>query len=200
MIKNHFCHLVMIENNMKTKPIFGDLGVFCQGVMFALVGDDKLYLKGGSWLDSWFQEFECGRYCLEKKHSTTTVNYYDVTDLAVHNHSYMQPLIHSSKNLAIRQSVFKNHCENARLRNLPNMNVSLERMLKKASICSVPELLELGAEKAFIKVAKVRALNGRETDKRVLLKLYGAINRLQWQLIQQPTVDRLMLKIAESEF
>lgn len=196
MIKSRFCRVVMVEENMKTKPIFGDLGVFCQGAMFALVGENKLYLRGGDELDPLFREFDCDRYCLEKKNTTAIVNYYDVTKLVLHNHSSIESLIHSSKNLAIKQHNYKNSFENKRLRDLANMNVSLERVLKKANIHSIKELFELGAEKAFV---RVRARNGKDSDKRILLKLYGAINSVHWQLIQEPTIERMMEKVTQLE-
>lgn len=196
MVKSRFHRLVVTGNDVKTKPIFGDVGVFCQGAMFALIGENKLYLKGGDWLDSRFKELQCQRYCIKKKNSQTVVNYYDVTDLVIHDHSYVDTLISSSKKLAIRQYQAQNSFENKRLRDLPNMNVSLERYLKKANIFSIKQLYELGAEKAFV---KIRALNGKGSDKRVLLKLYGAINSVQWQLIQEPTINRLMDKVDELE-
>ncbi len=196
MDNNRFHRLIVTDSNMKTKPIFGDIGVFYQGVMFALIGEEKLYLKGVDWLDRRFQELQCERYCIKKKKSQTVVNYYDVTNLVLHNHSYVDELISSCKKLAIRQHQDQNSFENRRLRDLPNMNVSLERYLKKANIFSIKELFELGAEKAFV---KIRALNGKGSDRRVLLKLYGAINSVQWQVIQEPTINRLMDRVIELE-
>lgn len=196
MARSRFHRLLVSGNDMKTKPIFGDIGVFYQGAMFALIGENKLYLKGGDWLDRRFQELQCKRYCIKKKNSQTVVNYYDVTDLVIHECSNVDTLISSSKKLAIKQYQDQNSYENKRLRDLPNMNVSLERTLKKVNIFSIKQLYELGAEKAFV---KIRARNGQGSDKRVLLKLYGAINSIQWQLIQDPTINRLMDKIDELE-
>jgi len=184
--------LIMEEEDVKTKPIFGDLGIFYQDVMFALVGENKLFLKGGGWLDSWFKRFDCNHYVLVKKSSTSVINYYDITKLVVNHHSYVRPLIGLSKKLAVQQRSFHHDIEKRRIRNLANMHVSLERMLKKSGVNSLDDLFSLGAAHAFV---KIRAVYGKNTDKKVLLKLYGAIHGIHWQLIQEPKLRCLLQEV-----
>lgn len=58
------------------------------------------------------------------------------------------------------------------IRNLPNMNIKLERMLKKVGIYSIQEFIETGYISTFIKLI----LQGFECTEDLLFKLNGALN------------------------
>ncbi|RQW63351.1 TfoX/Sxy family DNA transformation protein [Vibrio viridaestus] len=196
-VNGEYLHSFVLTDEMTTKSVFGSTGVFWRGAMFAIIGEDKLFLKGGGWLDEWFSEFNCKRFVLKKKNSTSTVNYFDITQLAINHHSYVEAMVYSSRHLATRHYDYSHSAESRRLRELANMNISLERMLKKSGIYSVKELYSLGAERAFTKVKA--KYYGQATDVKCLLKIYGAIHGCHWQLIQQPKIEQLLKNVDELE-
>ncbi|WNJ95343.1 TfoX/Sxy family DNA transformation protein [Vibrio ruber] len=189
MIATKFFDYLMERENFDTKSIFGDIGLFWQDAMFALISTNHIYIRGGGVLDEKLNALNCAKYVFVKKQSISKVNYYDITELFQANYPYLGELISRSKALAIFQKKQKYALSNRRLRDLPNLHLTIERMLKKSGIPDVATFFQLGALKAFI---KVRQLYGTSTDIKLLWKFVGAVEEIHWKLIPEKRRQQLL--------
>lgn len=198
MIINKFLDHVNRDNrhHIAIKSVFGDLGIFCHNAMFALISNKNLYLRGTPDLDPVFKRLNCDKYVLVKKRSISVVNYYNVTDLFTSRHPDIETYIQSAQYYAVNERKIKQNVENRRMRDLPNIHLSIERMIKKAGIKSVHDMYLLGAAQVFVQMKQVFGVG---LDNRVLWKIYGALNGLHWELIEEPTKMMLLEQIKAIE-
>ncbi|ABU71589.1 TfoX/Sxy family DNA transformation protein [Vibrio campbellii] len=171
------------------RSMFGGIGLFSNDAMFALVSNDCCYLRGGNGLDEEFTQLNCEKYKHVKKQTTATVNYYDVTELFDSGFAGLDELLQKSINCSIKERKYQKSSASRRLRDLPNMQLTLERMVKKAGIDDVDTFLELGPVEVF---NKVRVAYGSDVDVKLLWKFAGAIDGIHWKLIQEPRKKQLL--------
>ncbi|SHO57156.1 TfoX/Sxy family DNA transformation protein [Vibrio quintilis] len=191
MIATKFFDYLLKREKFDTKSIFGDIGVFCQGAMFALVNSDYIYIRGGGELDHLLHNMGySGKYVLVKKQSTVKVNYYNITDLFLSGAPEFEQIVEKSKQYALEQKHQRKLPENKRLRDLPNLHLTIERMLKKSGIPDVTTFYKLGAVQCYV---KVRQTYGHSVEIKMLWKFAGAIEGIYWELIREPRKQQLLL-------
>lgn len=171
--------------------MFGGTGLFKDDAMYALVIHQNIFLRGGDELDTELHELGCQKYQQVKKQTTATVNYYDITKLFQSSYSMLDAVIEKSIQLSIKHRKHKKLSERSRLRDLPNMQLTLERMVKKSGVKDVETFRSLGAANVF---KKVQAEYGNDVDIRLLWKFAGAIKGVHWELIKEE--ERQELKQA----
>ncbi|NOH98532.1 TfoX/Sxy family DNA transformation protein [Vibrio sp. 99-70-13A1] len=173
----------------QNRSMFGGIGLFQNEAMFALVSDGCLYIRGGNTLDKKLTDLNCGKYRHVKKQTTATVNYYDITQLFSNEHPGLDEIIRMSIDNSIQQRSFQKSTASRRLRDLPNMQLTLERMVKKAGVDDVSTFMQLGASEVFVKVRKAY---GNDVDVKLLWKFAGAIDGIHWKLLQEPRKQQLL--------
>ncbi|EEX42034.1 DNA transformation protein TfoX [Vibrio furnissii CIP 102972] len=169
--------------------MFGGIGLFQQEAMYALLTDDCIFIRGGEDLDKILTDLGCEKYRHVKKQTTATVNYYDITQLFEQNYSDLDSIIERAILYSIEQRYFQKSHANRRLRDLPNMQLTLERMVKKAGVEDVDTFMRLGAPEVF---NKVRRIYGSDLDVKLLWKFAGAIEGIHWKLLQEPRKRQLL--------
>lgn len=65
---------------VSVRRMFGGGGVFCEGVMFGLVSEDVLYLKGDEDLAALFESEGCERFAYGAKSRTVSLPYWRMPD------------------------------------------------------------------------------------------------------------------------
>ncbi len=193
MTEQMFIQYVTKFGDFQRRSMFGGIGLFKEDAMFVLLSNDKIFIRGGEKLDSQLIELGCEKYRHVKKQTTATVNYYDVTRLFEQKHTMLDELVESSIKYSVTQRNSKRSIANRRLRDLPNMQLTLERMVKKAGIEDVDTFLELGAPTVF---SRVKQAYGNDVDVKLLWKFAGAIRGVHWKLIQEPQKRELLDKCA----
>lgn len=179
----------LIQRDTSFKAMFGGTGLFYHGAMYVLIDDQRVYLRGGGRLNTALEDHGCVRFEQVKKTVSVVVNYYDVTDcFYADRHKYCQ-----LENLAKVQSradkvIAKRRIK--RIRDLPNMRLTLERMVKKVGVHNVEQLIELGALQTY---QRVQSVYGQQVDETLLLKFAGAIEGVHWQLVSDETKLQLGL-------
>ncbi|USD64150.1 TfoX/Sxy family DNA transformation protein [Vibrio sp. SCSIO 43136] len=171
------------------RSMFGGVGLFLDGAMFALITNDVIFIRGGGSLDKRLNDLGCEKYRHVKKQTTATVNYYDITELFESGNQELVEMIHQSIKLSIEHRAKQNAKENRRLRDLPNMQLTLERMVKKSGVEDVNAFLSLGAVDVF---KRVRNTYGKEVDIKLLWKFAGAVRGCHWKLIQEHQQQELL--------
>jgi DNA transformation protein len=172
--------------------MFGGTGLFYHDAMFVLIDDQSVYLRGGGYLDHVFEQCGCKRFKQIKKTVRVIVNYYDVTELFYSNRQLFC-LLESSAKAQSRIDRASVHNKMVRLRDLPNMRLTLERMIKKAGIEDVEQFREVGALEAYL---RVQSIYGQNVDETVLFKFAGAIDGVHWQLLSDERKSQLALQMG----
>lgn len=162
--------------------MFGGIGVFKQGAMFCQVISGRFYLRGGGKLDARLNSLSCVKYRQVKRQCTATVNYYDVTTLFLAGNPELSSLVRTSFTLAVEQKNCRQAGINLRIRDLPNMQLTIERMLKKSGIQDVDTFKDLGAHEVF---EMVKGTYGNNVDPKLLWKLAGAIEGVHWKVLKE---------------
>ncbi|MEZ8100053.1 TfoX/Sxy family DNA transformation protein [Vibrio bivalvicida] len=189
MTEQLFIQYVKRFGDFQKRSMFGGTGLFRDEAMFALISADKIFIRGGESLDKVLNQLGCEKYRHVKKQTTATVNYYDITQLFSSNHQQLSDLVEQSINFSVSQREYKRSSANRRLRDLPNMQLTLERMVKKAGVEDVDTFLELGAPAVF---SRVKQAYGSDVDVKLLWKFAGAIEGVHWKLIQEPRKRQLL--------
>lgn len=189
MTEQNFIQYVEKFGDFQKRSMFGGTGLFKEDAMFALLSNDRVFIRGGDKLDNELSQLGCEKYRHVKKQTTATVNYYDVTALFVSGDSRMDRLVEESIEYSVSEREFKRSSANRRLRDLPNMQLTLERMVKKAGIEDVETFVQLGASEVF---SKVKETYGSDVDVKLLWKFAGAIEGIHWKLIQEPRKRQLL--------
>ncbi|MGF1790432.1 DNA transformation protein [Photobacterium profundum] len=180
-LSNFGCH--------EKRSMFGGTGVFIHGAMYAILTDTTIFIRGGGELDDKLLQLGCLKFKHIKKSTTATVNYYDITKLFLRDKNKCHLLINESISFSQKEKAFKCSEESRRLRDLPNMRLTLERMVKKAGIPDVNSFLLLGAAEVF---RKVRKTHGADIDLKLLWMFAGAVNGCHWSLLNDDHKEKLL--------
>lgn len=177
---NEFLNLLDVKSECTTKSVFGNTGIFYRGAMFAQVNNSKLLLRGCENLNEKLDELGCQTYVQVKKQSSSNMNYYDISQLMHEDECRIKEFAVESYGAAFNDQQTKQRQLMSRLRDLPNLNNTIERMLKKCGIDNVDCFRNLGAAFSFV---QIQHHYGMQSDQQLLWKLHGAICGIHWELV-----------------
>ncbi|WP_036818012.1 TfoX/Sxy family DNA transformation protein [Photobacterium sanctipauli] len=178
--------------SFEKRSMFGGTGIFIGGAMYAIITEQALFLRGGEKLDMQLAKLGCEKFRHIKRSTTAVVNYYDITDLYSHQREKCSSLIKESIDISVSEKAYKTSEKSKRLRDLPNMRLTLERMVKKAGIPDVTSFVSLGAVEVY---RKVRKSHGKDLDVKLLWMFAGAIDGCHWSLLKDDQKQRLLRAI-----
>lgn len=161
-----------IIGEFRLKTYFSYYAIFKNNLMIALYQNGATYLRiSQKDMQSISQHTETYNLS-DDKIGLQSRKFYFIPNTILANSSKLSSLINST--LAELQSE-KEKIDNKRstqIRTLPNMNLKLERMLKKVGINSIQDFAEVGYISTFIKLV----MQGFEATEDLLFKLNGALN------------------------
>lgn len=156
---------------ISSRSQFGGYGVMVDNVMFAVVAEGELYLRANARSEAEFVARGMLNFIYTKRGIPVVLRYYRVDSELWQNLSLL--LILASLSLeGARSDTLHRKAKKHRLKDLPNVGASLERLLWRAGIQDVNMLRQQGAKGSFIKLRALRSSLGLN----VLLALAGAIN------------------------
>jgi DNA transformation protein and related proteins len=173
-----------------SRSMFGGFGLFIEGTMFALVVKDKLHLRADDTTLKQFTSNGYKPYVYSKRGFPVITKYYALPDECWEN---PQDILAMGKKALENAKVEKNSQSQKkiqRLKDLPNLRLTTERMLKKAGINSVDDLYNKGALNAY-KAIQTTNPNASLTIE-LLWALEGAIEGTHWSVIPQSRRDELL--------
>lgn len=170
--------------------MFGGYG-FCQNkIMFALVYGDKLYLRATGHLANIYKKDYMAQLTINYCGMAKPLQYYCVTSIQWQDKFVLKSLLMQSlKNTLVDKNSLTNKA--LRLKNHPNITVSLERLLIKTGITDFNLLQHLGAVNSYIK------LKEKFTDItiNVLFILAAAIDGCHVAVLPQKRKEALLLEL-----
>lgn len=188
-VKSGFVDYLSQFGETEKRSMFGGTGFFVDGAMFALVKEDRIYLRGGAEFTEKLVAKNCKKFIHVKKSSTAIVNYYDITELYDKNEGDLDLLIKKSLDNSVAEKDYRDSKLNKRLRDLPNLRLTIERMLKKAGIEDVDTFFSMTPEEIF---RKVQEAHGYDVDIKLLWMFAGAQTGIHWTLLGEDLKQQLL--------
>lgn len=173
---------------IKSRSMFGGFGLFADETMFALVVNDQLHIRADQQTSSNFETQGLKPYVYKKRGFPVVTKYYAISsDLWESS----ERLIEVAK-LSLAQAKLEKKQQASskpnRLKDLPNLRLATERMLKKAGIESVEQLEQKGALGAY---KAIRDSHSAKVSIELLWALEGAINGTHWSVVPQSRREEL---------
>lgn len=175
----------------QAKTFFSYYAIFKNNLLFGLYKDKKFYLRmpecisiDDEFLQS-LERLEDNRFGIHCK------NFYHIPSSHLSDYSRLSSLIQQTLKEISHKKMRATIKRKKLIRSLPNLNISIERTLKKLGIHSINEFIERGVFTIYVELIKM----GIEADHNLLFKLYGAAHR-QYIYTMSPALKKLILQDA----
>jgi DNA transformation protein len=198
MADKFFQLIIGVLSEYSTKSVFGNLGIFYRGAMFAQINKNRIYLRGGKNLDEKLRILGCLNYVHVKKSSKSKMNYYDVSDLVKRDEGCVKELVIDSYQVAYREQQDQDREKLSRIKNLPNLNQTIERMLKRCEIITIDDFRRFGAVSSYIKIKYRYGMVDNNFE--LLWKLHGALHHVQWELLSEEDKNVLITQYHQQQW
>ncbi|WP_373767432.1 TfoX/Sxy family DNA transformation protein [Glaesserella sp.] len=163
--------LFPIIGETKAKTTFSYYGIFKDDILFALYKDNNFYLRVSDIFAAELLVYEETKPLQDPNMGIHAKNFYFIPPYILNNlQQYSHWIINTIQEIStLRQK--NNSMRKNLIRSLPNMNINIERTLKKLGINSVDEFIKRGEISIFVDLIKM----GIDVNHIMLFKLYGAI-------------------------
>ncbi|MGF1765571.1 TfoX/Sxy family DNA transformation protein [Aliivibrio kagoshimensis] len=177
---------------IKSRSMFGGFGIFADDTMFALIVNDKLHLRADKVIAKRFVEQGLKPYVYKKRGFPVVTKYFampdeqwsDINTILV---QAKQSLLTAKEDKVVQETTGPN-----RLKDLPNLRLGTERMLKKAGISTIEQLRTSGSLGAY---QAIKSTHNTAVSVELLWALEGAICGKHWSVIPQSRRDELLVKL-----
>ncbi|AKJ42557.1 TfoX/Sxy family DNA transformation protein [Pragia fontium] len=175
---------------LTSRSMFGGYGICKNKVMFGLVSDDKFYLRANKYLESVFISYGMSQFIYNKRGVPVLMKYYHVNESLWQNEEILKRFVTYALSSAMTDMEERLIQEYLRLKDLPNLNIGIERLLRQVGVRTREDLMHLGALRTYIKLREFK----RDVKLDLLFSLAGAIkgchvaalpNSLRNELIEQ---------------
>ncbi|NOH79443.1 TfoX/Sxy family DNA transformation protein [Vibrio sp. RE86] len=178
---------------IKSRSMFGGFGIFADDTMFALVVNDKLHLRADAELAKQFKNNGLEPYVYKKRGFPVVTKYFALHSDWSEDTSKTIELATTALAAANSEKNKQAKAKPNRLKDLPNLRLATERMLKKAGIDSVENLEETGAVNAF---KAIQSSHSADVSVELLWALEGAINGTHWSVIPHSRREELLTQLS----
>ena len=150
---------------------FGGYSLLANGIMFAVVSEGELYLRANDQVEGVFRARGMTNLVYAKRGAPILLRYYRVDTYLWDDE---RTLCHIAKRAyeEAKTEILSKKGPTVRLKDLPNLSASLERLLWRVGIKNASDLRLEGAKRCYL---KLRALRG-SLGINILLSLAGAIS------------------------
>jgi len=156
--------------NIRSRSQFGGYSLSANGIMFALISDGELYLRATLENEKQFCLMGMESLIYRKRGIPISLRYFKVGERLWKDPDCLVHLAKSSLEGMLNEIKIRKNGD-ARLKDLPNITLSLERLLWQVGISTSSELRAQGACTTYLKLCSVKQNIGLN----VLMALEGAI-------------------------
>jgi len=198
---SHIAELMADFAPVQIRPMFGGFGIYWQGLMFALIAQDKLYFKTDDDSQGKFDARDLAPFTYEVNGKVSRLRYHEAPTEVYDEPEHMAVWARLGYECAVRQQAKKaprrvkkalSGETEARmaLSDLRNLGPKSQEMLAKAGIDTAVKLQTLGAVRAFART-KAACPNA---SLNLLWALEGALTGRDWKAVAES--DRASLLMA----
>ncbi|MGC9421100.1 TfoX/Sxy family DNA transformation protein [Vibrio sp.] len=178
---------------IKSRSMFGGFGIFANDTMFALVVNNQLHIRANDKLAAKFKQQGYQPYVYTKKGFPVVTKYYALPETSWSDPQFILSEAQSALTIAQLERDNQEQSKPERLKDLPNLRLATERMLKKAGINSVEQLHQQGALAAY---QAIQRSHSSEVSLELLWALEGAIERKHWSVIPLSRREELIKRLS----
>ena len=153
-----------------TRTQFGGYSLAVEKIVFAVVAEGELYLRACEQIQPYIGAGRMPPLVFQKRGMPVALNYFRVDDAMWEQPETLLALSRWSLRRAQQQCLDK--MANPRVKDLPNMGLRLEMMLREVGICSVQSLRAEGSKQCWLKLKAAH----KNIGLRILFALEGAIS------------------------
>ncbi len=187
-ILNNSMKLFEPLGEIKSRSMFGGFGLFADETMFALVVNNQLHIRADQQTSSDFETQGLKPYVYKKRGFPVVTKYYAISNDLWESSERLIEVAKQSLEQAKLEKKQQATSKPNRLKDLPNLRLATERMLKKAGIKSVEQLEEQGALNAYKAICNSHSA---KVSIELLWALEGAINGTHWSVVPQSRREEL---------
>lgn len=177
---------------IKSRSMFGGFGIFADETMFALVVQDKLHIRADRTLAKQFKQQGLEPYVYHKRGFPVVTKYFALSDAWYNDSDKTLQVAREALTQAQSEKSTQAETKPTRIKDLPNLRLATERMLKKAGIDNVAQLEEAGSLEAY---KAIRDTHVSEVSLELLWSLEGAIKGTHWSVVPQSRRDELIARL-----
>ncbi|BCL69324.1 putative TfoX protein [Vibrio nigripulchritudo MADA3029] len=178
---------------IKSRSMFGGFGIFADDTMFALVVQNTLHIRADSKSAQKFEQQGLKPYVYKKRGFPVVTKYFALPEISWENTDDIIEKASQALKVARTEKQKQAETKPTRLKDLPNLRLGTERMLKKAGISSVQELQDYGSVEAY---KAIKQTHSSDVGLELLWALEGAIKGTHWSVIPQDRRDELMKRLS----
>lgn len=160
-----------IIGEFRIKTYFSYYAIFKNGLMIALYQNGTTYLRISQKHTEMIRSHPETYNLCDNKLGQQTKKFYYIPNTILFHHTLFKELTFAILNELNEEKQQLTQKRSTQIRTLPNMNLKLERMLKKVGICSVADFISSGYISVFIKLIQ----QGFDVSEDLLFKLNGAL-------------------------
>lgn len=183
-----------IVGEFRIKTYFSYYGIFKNNIMFALYKEEKLYLRTAQSCLEQVQNLSDTEVLTDPTVGLSTKFFYMIPqhlwqteNLAIWVNAILTEMSEKQAALATKQK--------SQIRSMANLNINIERMLKRIGIHSVEDFIDTGDIATFIKLVQI----GIDGSDQLLFRLHGAIHAQNMYSFSQEK-KLALLEEANAEF
>ncbi|OOF15492.1 MULTISPECIES: TfoX/Sxy family DNA transformation protein [unclassified Salinivibrio] len=166
--------------SIKSRSMFGGFGIFCEDTMFALVVNNTLHLRAGKENEALLKKQGLSPYVYKKRGFPVVTKYFAIPEYWWDDQDKLLTEAKEALDVATRDRTLKKQAAPSRLKDLPNLRLATERMLKKAGIETPESLQQQGAVNAY---KALLSAHEKELSLELLWSLEGAITGKHWSVV-----------------
>ncbi|MFC5080915.1 TfoX/Sxy family DNA transformation protein [Vibrio thalassae] len=202
MMLDNFVDSIQAYTELKEisiRSVFGGKGVLSNGVMFALIKGNKLYLRApNSKFKDEFSQLGSTPYEFHwrspSRNYPSLSSYYSIPEAVKHCDKQIAQLCEEVWSVGLEEKKRKE--TPTRIKDLPNMQYKTERMLRKAGINSIDELREQGPVNAYKAVC---GSHDKQPGINLLFYIAGALEGIHWSILPE-TLRETLSRQAGSDY
>lgn len=156
--------------NITVRSQFGGYSLAVEKVVFALITDGELYLRASETLTRYLRTQSLTPLVIDKRGIAVELRYYHIDEALWNNQPLLIRLSKSALALAQQQKSARQN--NVRLKDLPNLGIRMEMLLREIGINSVYALREAGAKRCWLRLR----MRNQHLGLNCLMALQGAIS------------------------
>lgn len=176
-------------DDVSIKTFFGGFSISSKSTMFGWIGKSEFYLRGHSYYRDFFIEAGMQPLSLPSGISTKSLDYYKVSDELFCD----REKLHSIARMAIEYAELdlseKNKIKEHRIKELPNMTLSLEKLLFSVGIINIQTFQEKGYLEAYHRIKNKKS----DLSINILFILYASLHGRHVASLSQSTKDEIKL-------
>ncbi|GAB2664765.1 TfoX/Sxy family DNA transformation protein [Vibrio panuliri] len=177
---------------IKSRSMFGGFGIFADETMFALVVNNKLHIRADSILAKQFKQQGFEPYVYHKRGFPVVTKYFALSEDLYSNSTKTLEIAREAHAQAQVEKSAQAETKPTRIKDLPNLRLATERMLKKAGIDNVEQLQQAGSVEAY---KAIRETHSSDVSLELLWSLEGAIKGTHWSVVPQERRDELLSRL-----